>query len=562
MNKGTYKGTNRGHILGANYGLNKGLFKGTNNGFNLGTLIPQVLDFTSPTWTKNSFYFNGSNTIFTGDSTASTIVNNALVVPPTPQFDIVICCKRLVTGATQILFCRDNSSNTTQRQFAAFYSSANKFVFTLYGSSSTNTLSYSSTATFTETREYNVFRISYDANQSVLNRLTVRRNEVVEPGTVSQGGTFTTINSGSTANIEIGARSNVANFSNSRINYIALFNTNLSVADGEAMLNNNIPFDFRTNSALSSSLVLFLSSASANFSTNWSWTDLVGGSVFTSANMTIDSLVYDAPALKQITVILDEGQSNDTGREPLLSLPARFTGELRWIKVWNGTEMVYINSLLNNNQYVEIAGQYGIEFYLSELLNLYFRKTVYIFKVSKGASSLAYQGNSNNWRYPDGSQGSGGVMYRQLHNIDLPALKEWTLANGYTITKMPHIRMQGEADSQDLTDSNNYGTNTLAFLNHPSYGMHTLIKQLFGITPKFYDCLLANTQTNSGMVYKSVVNTEKINVQASDPTNYRIIQTDNSPTYAYDYAFVHFNDSGNQFIANNCFKAIKDDNYF
>lgn len=499
-------------------------------------------DYTTPEWSLNSFNFDATNNIFTGDSNLSTIVNNA-IVGLNKQFTINLWVKRLASGATQVLFCRDNST-TLIRQFSCFFSSLNKFIVNFY-TTSVNLITYTSTASFTELREWNMFTIVYDGTQgTVTNRVSVYRNGQVEPGTNTQTGVFVSINNTVVNNIELGARSTAANYSNSNISSLSLFNTNLSAANISTLFNNRVPFDIRTNGTLDASLVsYFVATYNSSFSTNWTWTDLKGNGSFVSSGMVVGDLVLDAPALKQVSVAMNEGQSNATGRVTLPgALPAKYFQTLTWCKVWNGTTMTGISATLNNNQYIETGvNQYGVEFYLSNKLNKYFKKTIYYFKVSKGGTSLAYQGDVNNWRYPDGDQGSGGLMYQQLHNTDLPALKEWELANGFTIVKMIDIRSQGEADSGVLADANNYAVNLENFFTRTTTGMHVKILELLYIKPYTYHWKLSANQTHAAMVYKATINTAIDTVVATDSSFRRTIDTDTATVMG---DLVHYDDNG------------------
>jgi hypothetical protein len=509
-----------------------------------------TLDYTSPTWSLRSFQFATDN-IFTGDSTASTIVNNA-IVGASKQFTFSMWVKRTVAGVTQILFCRDNST-TAVRQFSAFFGNTNKFTVSFF-TNSTNSITYTSTASFTETREWNQFTVVYDGTQSATSRITVYRNGIAEAGSTAQTGTFTTINNTSANNIEIGGRSNSANYSSSKINQLSFFNTNLSAANVLALHNDRVPFDVRTNTTLNSSLVLFVNAdQSAMFSTNWSWTDLKGGAVFTSSGMVSGDRVDDAPALKQISLASIEGQSNASGREDKLVLPTRFSGVLSWIKFWNTNTMEDSNTATDNNQYFDTQAnsEYGIEYYLGELLNLRYRKTIYFFKVAQGGSYLA--NNSPSW-----SRNPAGNVYSQFIT-DITALKEWELANGYTITKIRFIWIQGEADSLVEAYANAYQASFSAWLTGSAGSVFDRFNSLFYITPKLYDCLLSANQTDPDLIYKATVNTAKTNVQALDTTNRRLINTDDAGVSAVD--LVHYNDAGNLTIATKIDAAIALDGF-
>jgi hypothetical protein len=502
-------------------------------------------DYTAPTWSSNSFSFDGTNNIFSGNSTISTTLNNA-IVGSNKQFTLQLCVKRVTTGTTQVIFCRDKSSATSARQVLIFFSS-NKLVVSLYTNSS-NFIQYTSTASFLETRQWLHFTIVYDGTQSATSRLTVYTNGIAEAGSTTQTGTFTTINNITSPNVNIGGRSDAANFSTTKINHVALFNTNLSAINVALLYNNRVPFDIRTNATLNANLVMYLSAdQSSVFSTNWAWTDLVGGGVFTSANMVVGDLVADAPALKQISVITIFGQSNAVGRVAMAELDSKYIGALTWLKVWDNVSnsFVNINSTTNNNQLNDFQNQYGIEYYLGNKLNKHSRKTQYILKYAVGGTALTPL-ETPSWCVPTpGVQPSGGTMWQAVYNTEIPDLLEWELANGFTITKLRSIWIQGEKDSQVLGESTTYETNWLNFIASVINGR---LKSYFYVTPKIYDCLLSVNQTNVLYLYKSNINTAKNNVQSTDTTNYRTINTDGCDVSTVDLS--HYTKNGNITLAN------------
>lgn len=500
-----------------------------------------VLDYTSPTWNTQSFSFDATNNLFTGDSTASTIINNA-IAGANKQFTIAIWVKKNSSpAAAQFIFCRDKSSATSARQFTINFTNAEKFQARFF-TNSTNDISYVSTASITETREWNQFVIVYDYTQAVTSRITVYRNGILLPGTTTQTGVFSNVNNISSPNINIGGRADAAAFSNIKIGQISVFNTNLSAANVALLHNDRVPFDVRTNSTLNANLVLLLNpNQSSSFSTNWTWTDLVGSSVFTSSGMVLADKVDDAPALKQVSVVMLAGQSNGSGRQTKSTLASRFQGLLNWLKFWNTNTMENSDSSTDNNQYYDTSAnsEYGIEYYLAERLNRRYKKTIYIFKVAQGGSYLA--NNSPSW-----SRNPQGAVFIQF-STDLTNLKEWELSNGYTITKIRFIWIQGEADSLTLVDANAYETSWTNWLVGTANSVFdTKIKAAFYVMPKLYDCLLSANQTDPDMVYKATINTAKTNVQATDTTNYRIVNTDLA-TVGTDLA--HYNDNGYNVIS-------------
>jgi len=501
-------------------------------------------DYTAPTWSLNSFSFDGTNNIFSGDSTTSTTLNNA-IVGSNKQFTMSLWIKKTANATTQIVFCRDKSSATSVRQFIVFFNSSNKLTVAYYTDSS-NLITYTSTASFADTRQWYNLTIVYDGTQAATSRLTVYTNSIVEAGSTIQTGTFTTINNTSANNINIGGRTDAANFSTVKINQVALFNTNLSSTNVTLLYNNRVPFDIRTNSTLNANLVMFLSAdTSSVFSTNWAWTDLVGGGVFTSANMVVGDLVADAPALKQISVVVLFGQSNAVGRVPLAQLEGKYANALTWLKIWDNVtnSFVNINASINNNQLNDPSSQYGIEFYLGNKLNQYSRKTQYIFKYAVGGTALTPL-ETPSWCVPTvGVQPSGGTMWQAVYNTEIPDMQDWELNNGFTITKLRFVWIQGEADSQVLLESTTYEINWINFLASINDGR---FKSLFYITPQVYDCLLSVNQTAAAYVYKTNVNTGKTNVQATNTSVYRTINTDIATVQA-DGA--HYDKSGISTIA-------------
>lgn len=513
-----------------------------------------VLDYQTNTWSLKSFQGDASNNIFSGDATSTTIINNAITAS-NDQFSMDVWVKRTAAGATQFIACRDKSSATTQRQFVLFFNSTNNFQANFY-TNSTNFIAFTSTATITETREWNHFVVVYDGTQSATSRITVYRNGLAFAGTTSQTGTMgAAINSsGSIPVMNILGRSDAASSSNIAVSSFALFNTNLSAANVTTLYNNRVPFDIRTNTTLNASLVMYLvADKSATFSSNWTWTDLVGGAVFTSSGMVEADQISDAPALKIVSVVMLHGQSNASGREPMANLNSQYQGDLQWLKVWNGTTFVDINSTLNNNQYSDTYSnnEFGIEYKLGDLLNRNYSKTVYVFKQVQGGSYLANTA-------PSWSSNPIGAEFTQL-STDLTALKEWELAGGYTINKMRFVWIQGEADSLTLANANAYQTKWTNWLTGAANSVFdTKIQQIFFTFPYLYDCLLSANQTLATLVYKSTVNTAKINVQATNTTYYRTINTDAATV---DVDQVHYNKAGLETIATAVYNAIVTDGF-
>lgn len=498
-----------------------------------------VDDYTPNTWTQNAFDFDNTNNIFTGDATISTTLNNA-IVGSNKQFTLSMWVRRKTPLATtQILFGRDKSSATSARQIVMFLNSSNQLTITLYTNSS-NSIQYISTGTFTDARIWNNIVLVYDGTQgTVTNRITVYVNGIAFAGTTTQTGTFTTINNISSPNVNIGGRSDATNYSSSKINQISLYNTNLSAANVAAIYNKRVVFDERTNNTLNANLVMFLNADySTSFSTNWTWTDLVGGGVFTSSGMVVGDLVADAPALKQIKIFIETGQSNDVGRVDLSKLEAKYNGTLNWLQFWNGTSFVNSNTSTNNNQYGDLSGQYGIEFYLYDRINKYEKLTQRVFKYALGGSSMTPL-TTPSWCIPTpGVQPSGGILWQAVYNTQLPNLQDWELNNGYTIVAIHWSNMQGEKDSGNLTWANDFQTNQenwyLSFRGR--------MESLFFITPHFYDRLLSVNQTNSGYLYKSTINTAKANIQAIYPNDITLINTDTCTVDQSDFA--HFDKQG------------------
>lgn len=511
-------------------------------------------DYTAPTWTSNSFNFDGTNNIFTGDATISTTLNNT-IVGSNKQWTLSFRYRKMANGVTQILFCRDKSSATSARQILIFFNSSNKLTITLYTNSSNN-IQYVSTASFSDLRGWHELTIVYDGTVgTVTNRLTVYTNSIVEAGTTTQTGTFTTINSITSPSVNIGGRSDAANFSTVKLNTVALFNTNLSASNVALLYNNRVPFDIRTNSTLNANLVMFLNADySASFSTNWTWTDLISGGVFTSTNMVSGDLVADAPALKQIPVVVLFGQSNAVGRVALSSLEYKYTNSLNWLKIWDNVTNAFINinSSTNNNQVGDPSSQYGIEYYLSSKLNLYYKKTIYVFKYATGGTALTPL-ETPSWCVPTpGVQPSGGTMWQAVYNTEIPDLQDWELNNGFTITSVKFIWLQGEKDSQVLGESTTYETNWTNFLASVVNGR---LKSYFYVTPYVYDCLLSNNQTAAAYAYKSNINTAKNNVQATTPLYYRTINTNSATVTQTDS--VHYDKSGLKTLSDSLFNRIK-----
>jgi hypothetical protein len=489
----------------------------------LGSDINYTNDYTAGTWALNSFDFDNTNNVFTGDSTISTTINNS-IVGSNKQFTMSFWVRRKTPiSVGQAIFCRDKSTATSARQFLIAFTSANVLQVAFY-TNSTNNIQYLSTNTLANTFAWNNITIVYDGTQSATSRITVYVNGIAFAGTTTQTGTFTTINNITTPSVTLGARVAAASYGSYKISETMLFNTNLSAANVAALYNTRVPFDIRTNAALNANLVMYLNASySTSFSTNWSWTDLVGGGVFTSSGMVVGDLVADAPALKQISVVILFGQSNAAGRVPMAQLESKYVGTKTWLQFWDGTNFVDSNTATNNNQLVDLDNSYGIEFYLGDKLNKFARTKTRIFKYGRGGTALSPDLPSS-WCVPTpGVQPAGGTVWQTVHNNYIPDLQYWELLNGYTITKIRLIWIQGEADCQNLSIANAYGTNWTNFLASIVTGQ---LKDLFYITTKVYDCLLSANQTYSVYLYKSNVNSGKTTVQATDTTNYRTFNTD------------------------------------
>ena len=504
-----------------------------------------VDDYTAPTWSLNSFDF-ATNNIFSGDSTISTTLNNA-IVGSNKLWTLSLRFKRKTPLATtQVLFCRDKSSATSARQIIVFFNTSNKLVVTVY-TNSTNSITFTSTDSFADTRSWDEIAIVYDGTQAtVTNRITAYKNGFALAGATVQTGTFTTINSITSPNVNIGGRSDAANFSSTKINNVALFNTNLSAANVRLLHNNRVPFDIRTNATLNANLVMFLSAdTSSVFTTNWAWTDLVGGGVFTSSGMVVGDLVADAPALKQIKVRLKNGQSNVVGQIAIALLETKYSGALSWLKIWDPTvnSFVNINSSINNNQYDDPGNTYGVEFYESDKINKHTQKTEYVLKYAVGGTALTPL-TTPSWCIPTpGVQPSGGAQWQRLYNTELPDLMDWELNNGFTITGIDWDWGQGEKDSGDLTWANTYETNETNFY----LSIRGRIETLFYVTPHFYDWLLSANQTHPDYIYKATINTAKTNLQAVYPNDITLINTD---TCQVGVDLAHYDKQGNITLAN------------
>lgn len=509
-----------------------------------------VDDYTTPTWSLNSFDF-ATNNIFSGDSTISTTLNNA-IVGSGKQFTLSLCYRRKTPLATtQVLFCRDKSSATSARQIIIFLTTTNKLSITLY-TNSTNSITYTSTDSLADTRSWDNLVLVYDGTQgTVTNRVAVYKNGFALAGTTTQTGTFTTINNISSPNVNIGGRSDASNFSSTKINQVALFNTNLSATNVKLLYNTRVPFDIRTNATLNANLVMFLSAdTSSVFTTNWAWADLIGGGVFTSSGMVVGDLVADAPALKQIRINKLHGQSNAVGAVSLALLEAKYTGALAWLKIWDAVVngFVDIDSTINNNQYDDPGNTFGIEFYEADKINKHTQKTEYVLKYAVGGTGLTPL-TTPSWCVPTpGVQPSGGANWQRLHNTELPDLQDWELNNGYTIVAIDWDWIQGEKDSGDLTWANTYETNQTNFF----LSIISRIESLFYIRPHIYDCLLSANQTHPDYIYKATINTAKANIQSAYPTDITLINTD---TCQVGVDLAHYDKQGLITLANLTYNA-------
>lgn len=522
------------------------------NLFGLNTVrdINYVDDYTSQTWSPNSFNFDGVNNIFTGDSTISTTLNNA-IVGSNKLWTLSFRFKKMANGTTQILFCRDKSSATSARQINVFFNSSNKLVISLYTNSSNN-ITFTSTDSFADSRSWDEICIVYTGTEAtVTNRIAAYKNGFVLAGATVQTGTFTTINNITTPNVNIGGRTDAANYSTVKINNLALFNTNLSATNVRLLHNNRVPFDIRTNTTLNANLVMFLSASSSSvFTTNWAWTDLVGGGVFTSSGMVVGDLVADAPALKQIRVEYDDGQSNMVGQVAMALLEAKYSGALAWLQVWDASVNGYVDvdSTINNNQYDDPGNAFGMMFYLGDKENKRTRKTKYVLQYAVGGSAMTPL-TTPSWCVPTpGVQPSGGTCWQRIYNTELPDLQDWELNNGYTIVAIDWNRLQGEKDSGDPTFASTFQTNQLNYY----LSIKGRMESLFYVTPHMYDGLLSANQTHPDYIYKSTINTAKANIQAMYPNDITLINTD---TCSVGADLAHYNKEGLITLANLFYNA-------
>jgi hypothetical protein len=264
--------------------------------------------------------------------------------------------------------------------------------------------------------------------------------------------------------------------------------------------------------------------------------------------------VSDAPALKIISVAMIHGQSNASGRVAMSELSSRYVGSLSWLKIWDGTNFVNINSSTNNNQYSDTQSnnEFGIEFKLGDLLNRYYRKTIYVFKQVQGGSYLANTA-------PSWSRNPQGGEFNQLLT-DITAMKEWELANGFTINKLRFIWIQGEADSLGLTDANAYQASWELWLTGAANSIFDVkLQNVFFTFPYLYDCRLSANQTLGTLLYKSTVNAAKDAVQLTNTTYYRTINTDTAGVNSSDQ--VHYNSAGINTIATSVYNSMISDGF-
>lgn len=507
-----------------------------------------VNDYTSPTWSFKSFNFDATNNLFTGDATISTTLNNT-IAGSNKSFSLNMWAKKLANSTTQMLFCRDKSTATSSRQILVFFSS-DKIVVTLY-TNSTNYIQYTSTNTFKDTRLWMNIVVTYDHTQSATSRIKVYVNGIQKAGTTTQTGNFTTVSSVTTPSVNIGGRTTAANYSKTKINQVALFDTCWQSNDITTLYNNRVPFDLRNT--MSSNLTMFLSAdLSSTFVTNWTWTDLVSGGVFTSSGMTLTDLVSDAPALKQIQLCAMDGQSNIDGRVDWLELETKYKDTLNWLQFFNGTGFEKANFTANNNQYGDKSNQFGVEFYLADSLNVATQKTIYMFKYSLGGTACTPL-QTPSWCVPTPSyQPSGGSMYQQLMNNDLPDLLDWELNNGFTITDINLVWGQGEKDCQVLQESLDYGTNESNLFT----AITSRLNDYFYITPTYYDWLLSVNQNSYRYIYKDNVNSGKI---TNSSATHKVINTDSCYTNNVDSA--HYNKASLHILADSTFYKMKLDGF-
>lgn len=204
-----------------------------------------------------------------------------------------------------------------------------------------------------------------------------------------------------------------------------------------------------------------------------------------------------------VRVIELSGQSNAAGRVDYTSLPSEYSGVIRGIKVWDGTDFVHMEIDSATAWNLDIGtgvGKFGIQPFLSKLGNATLSDEVYLFMAGVGSTGLDV--SFGDWWV-------GESVYNS-YKSDLGLMRDWFAARNMEFKVTHKIWMQGEADATTLSTANDYGTNFATFKTVND-------ALLYGICGDYPDWLVCPLLSTSSPTYASTVRTAQL--AASGVTN-------------------------------------------
>lgn len=248
--------------------------------------FPPGIDLTK------SFLFDGVNELFSTTAAVDAAWNGA-ISGVGKKFCIAFWYQRTAPAITGAIICRDTAAN---RQFIIQKTSTNRMQITVY-TDATNSLQYISNNIVPDTGSFSLYCFVYDQTQPVLSRISMYCNNVLDVGaTITQTGTFTSINANTTPFIQIGGRLSALQPINAMIHCTGLFNIAPTALQISELHNGGNSFDWR-NASFGANLVSYMVAGNGtNFGAQWTWDDLViPAATATSQNMEAGDLVSAAP---------------------------------------------------------------------------------------------------------------------------------------------------------------------------------------------------------------------------------------------------------------------------
>lgn len=238
---------------------------------------------------KNSFLFNGTSQYFTSDANAQSRINS-LVSATNGKFSLSFWVKPTVLGSVNTIMF-GNSALASRNIEVYFYDSAGskKLLIQVVGSLGTTYMYKSTTTNFTANNWYKI-DFTYDGTLSAASRGKIYVNATLDGASWTVGGAFTQIQSVST-NYLVGALYPIANYFKGNIASFSVISRVLSQGEITSLYNGRKLKDPRTVPGVG----FYAPAGKSFFSTNYSWTNLVGNNYFTSTNMTGVELTTTIP---------------------------------------------------------------------------------------------------------------------------------------------------------------------------------------------------------------------------------------------------------------------------